>query len=180
MTKRKRSTNHKLQQITVTVPYPICNILFILGSRIKKAAAFFTEQEHKWRKTGTGKIRCRFSIVSSTKEAENLLSTNPPPLDFFIFVLSVTDKRKQRNMTRSFNGLRQFSLMFRTCACNSAGQNFRTLRRELSQSCDIFIINFFNLFLAEHANLFSSAVSALASRFLLSIHCDETSYFCIL
>ena len=179
MTKRKRSANHKLQQITVTVPYPICNTLFILGSRIKRRLPSF------WNKNTNGgkphrKYPVRFSIVSSTKEAENLLLTNPPPLDFFIFVLSVTDKRKQRNMTRSFNGLRQFSLMFRTCACNSAGQNFRTLRRELSQSCDIFIINFFNLFLAEHANLFPSAVSALASRFLLSIHCDETSYFCIL
>lgn len=50
MTKRKRNVNHKLQQITDST-LPNLQHLIILGSRIKKAAAFFMGQEHKWGKT---------------------------------------------------------------------------------------------------------------------------------
>lgn len=70
MTKRKRSANHKLQQITVTVPCPICNTLFVLGSRIKKAAAFFVEQEHKWRKTAPEKSGAVFNRFFNKRGGE--------------------------------------------------------------------------------------------------------------
>ena len=100
----------------------------------------------------------------------------------FIFtIVSITDKGKQRNVTRSFDRFRQLSLMLRASACHSAGQNLRALRNELAQSCDILIIDLLDLFRAEYADFLSSAISAVrASRSLFSIHCDETSYSVIL
>jgi len=105
------------------------------------------------------------------KKQDTAFSGILPDFDF-----SIADKRKKRNMTRSLDGFRQFSLMLRARSRHSAGQDLCALRGKLSQPCDILIVDLFYLFRTEHANLFSSAVAALADRLLFSIHRDETSY----
>ena len=126
----------------------------------------------------TGKRTCFSFAKGKRKTAGTRLQGS---CRFIFTIVSITDKRKQRNVTRSFDRFRQLSLMFRASARHSAGQNLRTLRDELAQSCDILIIDLLDLFRAEYADFLSSAVSAVrASRSLFSIHCDETSYSVIL
>ena len=81
------------------------------------------------------------------------------------------DEGKQCNVACSLDSISEFSLVFSAGTGYSAGKNLRTFGNELSESCNIFVVDIFNFFSAENANFFSSAVCiVLACRSLFSIH----------
>jgi hypothetical protein len=81
------------------------------------------------------------------------------------------DEGKQCYVTCSLDSISEFSLVLSAGTGYTAGKNLRTFGNELSESCNIFVIDVFNFFSAEYANFLSSAVcSVLACGSLFSIH----------
>ena len=74
-------------------------------------------------------------------------------------------------MTCSLDSISEFSLVFSASTGYTAGKNLRTFGNELSESCNVFVVDLFNFFSTENANFLSSAVcSILACGSLFSIH----------
>ena len=80
----------------------------------------------------------------------------------------VADERQQSNVTGPLDGDRQFTLMSRTGAGNTAGQNLRALRNEAAQTVDVFVVDILNPVDAEAANLFAALAPTGTVRAILS------------
>ena len=94
---------------------------------------------------------------------------NSPNINFIPKLFA--DEGKQCYVTCSLDSISEFSLVLSAGTGYTAGKNLRTFGNELSESCNIFVIDVFNFFSAEYANFLSSAVcSVLACGSLFSIH----------
>ena len=73
----------------------------------------------------------------------------------------VADEGKQCYVACSLDCISEFSLVLSASTGYAAGENFGTFRNELSESCNIFVVDLFNFFSAENANFLSSAVCSI-------------------
>ncbi len=99
-------------------------------------------------------------------------------------VISVADVGQQSNDSRTLDSVGELSLVFSAGAGDSSGKNLCTLGDILSQSADILVINRFDLFCAELADLSSLAaiLSAvgLCCGFSLFLDLSGLDFLCVI
>ena len=96
----------------------------------------------------------------------------------------VADVGQKSNDSRTLDCVGELSLVLSTSAGNSSGKNLCTFRDILSQSADILVINRFDLFCAELADLSSLAaiLSAvgLCCGFSLFLDLSGLDFLCVI
>jgi len=80
---------------------------------------------------------------------------------------------KKRHLTSSLDCNGKLSLVKSTVAGNTPGEDLRSLGNELSELCNILVIDAVNLILAEDANLLPSVVLTVCGTLsIVSFHYD--------
>ena len=78
---------------------------------------------------------------------------------------------KKSHLTSSLNCNGELSLVKSAVAAYTSGENLCSLRDELSELCDILVVDVSNLILAEDTNLLSSVVLTVCGTLsIVSIH----------
>ena len=81
--------------------------------------------------------------------------------------------RKKCHLACSLYSYCELSLVKSTCAGNTSGKDLCSLGNELSELCNILVIDCLNLVLAEDANLLSSVNRAEGALSIVSIHLNS-------
>lgn len=90
-------------------------------------------------------------------------------------VFLIAHVREQGNLTGALDSRVQFALVLCTSAGNAAGKDLCTLGNELSQLCNILVINGVDLVYTENANLFLSVHRTEGTRIIVvSFHLKKS------
>lgn len=90
-------------------------------------------------------------------------------------VCLIANVRKQSNLTGALDSRVQLALVLCTSAGNTTGKDLCTLGNELSQLCNILVINGVDLVYAENANLLFSVHRTEGTRILVvSFHLKKS------